>query len=141
MYRHSGWLSIATLSGLAGCSAGSSDTPPPAVEGLSLSDTGARIYSGNCIACHQQDARGIPGVYPSLVGSPVLLGDPKELALWVIKGRRPLSMRAGRYPTTMAQFGWMKERDAASLLTYLRSHFGNAAPPIDAATVAQAVSE
>jgi mono/diheme cytochrome c family protein len=141
MYKHSGWLSIACLGGLAGCSAGTSDTPQPAVEGLSLSDTGARIYSGNCIACHQQDARGIPGVYPSLVGSPVLLGDPKELALWVIKGRRPPSMRARRYPTTMVQFGWMKEQDAAALLTYLRSHFGNAAPPVDAATVAQAVGE
>ena len=141
MYRHFGWLAVVTLSGLAGCSAGTSDTSQPAADGLAVSDLGARIYGGNCIACHQQDARGIPGVYPSLVGSPVLLGDPKELALWVIKGRRPASLRAGRYPTTMVQFGWMKEQDAAALLTYLRSHFGNTAPPVDAATVAQALGE
>jgi mono/diheme cytochrome c family protein len=130
MYRHAAWLPIVILSGLGGCSGG-----------LSTSDTGARIFNGNCIACHQQDARGIPGVYPSLVGSPVLLGDPKELALWVIRGRRPSSMPAVRYSTTMLQFGWMKDQDAAALFTYLRSHFGNAAPPVDAATVAQALSQ
>jgi mono/diheme cytochrome c family protein len=141
MFKHAAWLPIVTLSGLVGCSAGPSDLPQAAVEAVPASDTGARIYSGSCIACHQQDARGIPGVYPSLVGSAVLLGDPKELALWVIKGRRPPSMPAGRYSTTMTQFGWMKEQDAAALLTYLRSHFGNAAPPVDAATVTRALGE
>jgi mono/diheme cytochrome c family protein len=139
MYRHAAWLLIMTLSGLGGCSAGTSDLPQPAAGGASVSDTGARMYSGSCIACHQQDARGIPGVYPSLVGSPVLLGNPQELARWVIQGRRPPSMPAGRYPTVMTQFGWMQEQDAAALFTYLRSHFGNAGPPVDAATVAQAL--
>ena len=69
----------------------------------------------------------------------MLLGDPKELALWVIKGRRPPSMPAGRYSTMMPQFGWMKAPDAAALFTYLRAHFGNSAPAVDAATVAQAL--
>jgi mono/diheme cytochrome c family protein len=75
-----------------------------------------------------------------LVGSPVLLGDPQALARWVIDGRRPPSMPAGRYPTTMTQFGWMHERDAASLLSYLRSHFGNNVSALDAASVAQALA-
>ncbi len=102
-------------------------------------DTGARIYSGSCVACHQQNAQGIPGVYPSLVGSPVLLGDPAPLARWVIAGRRPPFMPAGRYPTAMPQFGWMKDRDAAALFSYLRSNFGNSAPPVSAATIAEAL--
>jgi len=74
-------------------------------------------------------------VYPSLVGSPTLLGDPQALALWVIKGQRPVSMPAGRYSTHMPQFGWLTAADAAALFTYLRSHFGNSAPPVDVATV------
>jgi len=125
---------------LAGCSADTAAVPQPLSEGHST-DTGARIYNGNCIACHQQDARGIPGVYPSLVGSPVVLGDPKDLTLWVVKGRRPPALPAGRYPTMMLQFGWMKAEDAAALFTYLRASFGNAAAPVDPATVARALGE
>jgi hypothetical protein len=78
-------------------------------------------------------------VYPSLAGSPVVVGDPAELALWVIKGQRPASMPAGRYSTQMLQFGWMQPTDAAALFSYLRSSFGNSAPPVDAATVAKAL--
>jgi mono/diheme cytochrome c family protein len=138
-------LSIVTCGALAGCSAGTS-TPSqaltearPTSRGLDAADAGARIYNGNCIPCHQPDARGIPGVYPSLVGSPVVLGDPSALALWVVKGRRPPSMPAGRYPTAMMQFGWMNAQDAAALLTYLRSSHGNEAPPVDASLVAHAL--
>jgi mono/diheme cytochrome c family protein len=106
-----------------------------------MAQAGERIYSGNCVPCHQQGGAGIPGVYPSLAASPVVLGDPDELALWVIKGQRPASMRAGRYATQMLQFGWMKPADAAALFTYLRSSFGNSAPPVDAATVAKALGQ
>src|ERR1700722_20064637 len=104
-------------------------------------EVGARIYSGNCVPCHQQSGVGIPSVYPSLAGSPVVLGDPAQLALWVIKGRRPPSMPAGRYPTQMLQFGWMKPADAAALFSYLRSNFGNSAAPVDAAAVAKALGQ
>ena len=69
----------------------------------------------------------------------MVLGDPSALALWVLKGRRPASMPAGRYPTAMLQFGWMNPRDAAALLTYLRSSHGNQAPPVEASVVAHAL--
>jgi mono/diheme cytochrome c family protein len=38
----------------------------------------------------------------------------------------------------MLQFGWMKDPAAAAVLTYVRSHFGNSSPPLDAAAVAAA---
>jgi mono/diheme cytochrome c family protein len=68
----------------------------------------------------------------------VVNGDPVELAQWVLSGKRPASMPSGRYPTQMLQFGWMKDQDAAAVLSYIRSHFGNSAPPVDAAAVAAA---
>jgi mono/diheme cytochrome c family protein len=107
--------------------------------GPTAAGIGERIYSGNCVPCHQQSGAGIPGVYPSLAGSPVVTGDPAELARWVMMGQRPHSMPAGRYSTQMLQFGWMKPADAAALFSYLRSNFGNAAAPVDAATVAKAL--
>jgi mono/diheme cytochrome c family protein len=123
---------LALAGALAGCSSGV--VPAPA-------RVGADLYTGNCVACHQQDAHGIPGVYPSLAGSPVVLGDPAAFALWVVKGRRPQSMPAGRYGTAMPQFGWMKDADVAALLTYLRTNFGNSAGPVAPAALSRALEE
>jgi len=136
-------LLLATILGsLEACSpAAPGSSAAPAAAGPPAQDAGARIYSGNCVACHQQDARGIPGVFPSLVGSPVVLGDPKALSRWVVKGERAASMPAGRHTAEMPQFGWMNAAEIAALLTYLRSHFGNAAPPVEAATLADALRE
>jgi len=148
-------LCILTLGGaLAACSPQSPRSPaasgsapagsanaPVAGGGALSAQVGARIYDSNCVPCHQPGGVGIPGVYPSLAGSPVVVGDPAELALWVIKGQRSASMPAGRYSTQMLQFGWMQPADAAALFSYLRSSFGNSAPLVDAATVAKALGQ
>jgi mono/diheme cytochrome c family protein len=146
------WTILALTGVLAACSA---KTPAEAVNSATsatsatsaasaapdVAERGQRIYSGNCVPCHQQSGAGIPGVYPSLAGSPVVLGDPTALTLWVIKGQRPLSMPTGRYPTQMLQFGWMKPADAAALFSYLRTNFGNSAPPVQAAAVEKALEQ
>jgi mono/diheme cytochrome c family protein len=121
---------------LDACSPAANDagTPNPAPAG----GFGEQLYSQNCVPCHRDDGKGVSGVYPSLAQSPVANGDPAELVRWVLTGKRPASMPTGRYSTQMLQFGWMKDPDAAALLSYVRSHFGNSAPPLDAATVAAA---
>jgi mono/diheme cytochrome c family protein len=120
--------------GLCACSPATNDagiaSPSPA-GGL-----GETLYSQNCVPCHRDDGKGVPGVYPGLAQSPVANGDSAELVRWVLAGKRPASMPAGRYSTQMLQFGWMKDPQAAAVLSYVRSHFGNSAPPLDAATVA-----
>jgi mono/diheme cytochrome c family protein len=80
----------------------------------------------------------VPNVYPALLGSAAVRGDPIELAQWVLSQKRPATIPTGRYPTQMLLFGWMKDQDVAALLTYIRSNFGNAAPPVDAAMIARA---
>jgi mono/diheme cytochrome c family protein len=132
-------MQIRTLLGLmvaglcAACSQHSTDTVTAAP-----ADRGAQIYTQNCLPCHRDNGEGVPTVYPSLKGSPAVLGDPIELAQWVLSQKRPASIPAGRYSTQMLLFGWMKDDDAAALLTYIRSSFGNTAPAVDAATVAKA---
>jgi mono/diheme cytochrome c family protein len=121
---------------LPACSGGTHEAaaPGPPLE----PDFGAKLYSQNCVPCHHENGMGIPNLYPSLAQSPVANGDPTELVRWVLAGQRPSSMPAGRYSTQMLQFGWMKDPAAAAVLTYVRSHFGNASPPLDAAAVAAA---
>jgi mono/diheme cytochrome c family protein len=103
----------------------------------SAADRGAALYAQNCVPCHHENGEGLPKVFPSLSGSPAVVGDPIELAQWVLSQKRPASIPAGRYPTQMLLFGWMNNDDAAALLTYIRSHFGNSAPPVDAALIAK----
>ena len=111
---------------------------PGAGSPAGAADRGATLYAQNCVPCHRDNGEGVPKVFPSLAGSPAVAGDPIELAQWVLSQKRPASIPAGRYPTQMLLFGWMDNDDAAALLTYVRSHFGNSAPPVDAAAIARA---
>jgi mono/diheme cytochrome c family protein len=132
-----GWVLSAALV-LCACSGESPGSGAvPELPGAKV-DLGARIYAQNCVPCHREDGGGVPTVYPSLAHSPVVNGDPKELTQWVLSGKRPPSMAAGRYPTQMLLFGWLKDADAAALLSYVRTSFGNSSPPVDAAAVAAA---
>jgi mono/diheme cytochrome c family protein len=126
---------------LGACSSPNSDTAPStegAAGATAAAELGQKLYGQNCVPCHREDGKGLPNVYPSLAQSPVVNGDPVELVRWVLAGERPASMPAGRYSTQMLKFGWMKDADAAALLTYVRSHFGNAAALLSAADVAAA---
>ena len=107
-------------------------------EAVSVSGRGAQIYAQNCVPCHQEDGTGVPAVYPGLHGSAAVLGDPLQLAQWVLTQTRPASIPAGRYSTQMPMFQWLNDEDAAALLTYIRSSFGNTATPVVAASVARA---
>jgi mono/diheme cytochrome c family protein len=135
------WMFSAAI-GLCACSGESGNTAAGSVAASAAAGTnaelGAKIYSQNCVPCHRDDGSGVPSVYPSLAQSPVVNGDAKQLTQWVLSGKRPPSMPAGRYSTQMLLFGWLKDADAAALLTYVRSNFGNASPPVDAAAVAAA---
>lgn len=122
---------------LVGCSQAPNGAPTQAQQAGSLA-RGAELFMQNCAPCHQQTGEGVPQVYPSLQGSATVNGDPAALAQWVLLHKRPATLPEGKYPTQMLAFGWMPDADAAAVLTYIRSHFGNHASPVDAAVVAQA---
>jgi mono/diheme cytochrome c family protein len=134
---------LLTLGGLmlvcAGCSQQAAQSPSAGTDAAADSaERGAALYAQNCVPCHRENGEGVPKVFPSLSGSPAVTGDPIELAQWVLSQKRPASIPAGRYPTQMLLFGWMSDPDAAALVTYIRSHFGNSAAPVDAAMIAKA---
>jgi mono/diheme cytochrome c family protein len=92
---------------------------------------GEKLFNNNCSACHQKDGKGLGNnAQPSLVGAPVVAGPADELAGWVLYGKRPATLPAGKYVPVMPQFGWLADADAAALLTYIRTHFGNDYGPV-----------
>ena len=45
---------------------------------------GKLLYINNCMSCHQANGEGLKGAFPSLKGSPIVLGDDLELFVNII---------------------------------------------------------
>lgn len=45
---------------------------------------GKLLYTNNCMSCHQANGEGLKGAFPSLKGSPIVLGDDLELLVNII---------------------------------------------------------
>ena len=83
---------------------------------------GEQVYGTFCASCHQANGQGVPPVFPSLVGSPVIVGPRDEHIKLVIDGVAGTAMQA---------FG--KQLDAAQLAAvvhYERHAWGNNADDI-----------
>ena len=77
---------------------------------------GAKVYAGNCVACHQATGMGLPKVFPALSGSKIVNG-PKDAQVQLV-----LNGRAG---TAMAPFKHLTDADIAAVITYTRNNWAN----------------
>jgi mono/diheme cytochrome c family protein len=117
--------------GVVGGGAGAA--PDPKVVGKAL-------FSANCITCHQATGLGVPGQYPPLAGSEVETGDAtNQLIAIVLKGLQgPIVIEGKPFNNAMQAWeGQYTDSQLASILTYVRSDWGNNAPPITADMVKQ----
>jgi cytochrome c6 len=83
-------------------------------------DAGRALFLKNCAACHQASGRGIPGAFPALAGSALVRGRGADVAAVLLKGR-------GGMPDFSDT---LSDRDIATVLTYVRASWGNAAGPL-----------
>jgi mono/diheme cytochrome c family protein len=116
---------------------GARGAPDPKVVGKAL-------FSANCITCHQATGLGLPGQYPPLAGSEVELGDAtNQLIAIVLKGLQgPVVVEGKAFNNAMQAWeGQYTDSQLASILTYVRSDWGNNAPPITADMVKQIRAE
>ncbi|EGI73802.1 cytochrome c oxidase polypeptide II [Pseudoalteromonas distincta] len=82
-----------------------------------LMTLGEQVYMANCAACHQPTGMGLPGVFPALKGSPIVLGDIKDHIDVVIHGRPGTAMQAFAKQLSIKQL--------AAVITYKRNAWGN----------------
>jgi mono/diheme cytochrome c family protein len=101
-------------------------------------DRGALLYLDNCAACHRPDGRGYEGVSPSLAGNPVVEAEnPLSLVSVVLLGSKTSRTQATPAQFSMPAFAWrLTDQDAADIVSFIRSSWGNDATPIEAPTVA-----
>ena len=87
---------------------------------------GATLYLDHCAGCHQAGGRGMPGVFPPLAGNGVVLAsDPADI-LKVVLGGVPAQ---GKYVPMPPFASQLSDQQIADLANYVRSSWGNAAPP------------
>lgn len=100
--------------------------------------TGGRIYMDSCAACHRLSGSGESFAFPTLAGnSGVLNSDPSSLIAVILNGARLPSTAAAPTGLAMPPFGWRYgDADIAKLATFVRANWGNSAPPVTAAQVA-----
>jgi cytochrome c oxidase subunit 2 len=77
---------------------------------------GAKIYSSNCVACHQATGMGLPKVFPALSGSKIVNG-PKDAQVQLVLNGKP--------GTAMAPFKHLSDADIAAVITYTRNNWAN----------------
>jgi mono/diheme cytochrome c family protein len=109
--------------------------PPTAA----VAPSGAQVYSGTCAACHQPTGGGLPDKYPPLAGSEIVAGDEERLIRIVLQGLRgDVEVQGEVFNGDMP--GWgpnLSNAQIASVLTYVRTSWGNASAPILTARVAE----
>ena len=82
-----------------------------------LKEIGEKVYTANCMACHQPTGMGIPGAFPALAGSKIATGDKAGHIDIVLNGKPP---------TPMAAFGkQLSDLDLAAVITYERNSWSN----------------
>ena len=103
-----------------------------------LGTQGAEIFAATCAPCHRPQGEGVPGVFPPLQGDPVVNGPDEHLIRVVLEGlNHPLEIRGQRYFGVMPSFaGRLDDATLAAVLTYIRSAWGNSAPPVTPQRVA-----
>ena len=80
-----------------------------------------------CAACHQDEGQGMKGLAPALAGSPWVNGSPDALIRIVLDGKVD--------QLSMPGLATLDDKTIASILTYVRTSWGNEAAPITPETV------
>jgi len=89
---------------------------------------GKAIYAKTCVACHQPDGKGLPGVFPQLAGSDWLEADVSLLSKVVLRGLQgPITINGAPFvgPMPMAPLAdTLKDEEVADVLNYVRATYG-----------------
>ena len=91
-----------------------------------LMGKGKAIYI-QCIACHQENGKGVTGVFPPLANSDYMLADIDRMIKTILSGSAdPIVVNGTKYPgNTMTKFTHLSDKDIAAVATYVLNSWGN----------------
>jgi cytochrome c oxidase subunit 2 len=79
-------------------------------------EMGEKIYTSNCVACHQATGKGMPPAFPPLSGSKIVQGAADTQIALLLNGKPG---------TAMQSFARLSDVELAAVLTYTRNSWDN----------------
>jgi len=103
-----------------------------------VSARGAKVYVDNCAACHRDDGRGYPAVFPPLAGNPVVMTKLPDSLVHIVQtgALLPATQKAPSAFVMPAFEHRLTSQQIADVVTFIRASWGNNAPAVSADTVA-----
>ncbi|MBK4992220.1 c-type cytochrome [Pseudomonas sp. S37] len=123
---------------------GSKTTPPPAIAASEpIMQRGAQVYELNCMACHNVNGEGLPGMVTGFADNPgIRTSTGENLIATVLGGGKAVITHHNLTGAGMPSFDWkLSDEDIAAVLTYVRNSWGNAASEIQTPDVTRTRQE
>jgi len=90
-----------------------------------------QLYNTFCGTCHQQNGQGAGGRFPTLAGTDWVVGDKQVLINVVLDGLQgAIEVNGEPFNGVMPKHAFLNDEDIATILTYIRSNFGNKASSV-----------
>jgi len=110
-----------------------------AVDNKTPSQTGEQLYQQYCASCHMINGTGMIGRAPPLAGSEWVTMDssvPIRIVLHGLQGE--IEVKGQKFNGIMASWGGiLDDEEVSSILSYIRSSWGNSAAAVRAEEVSQ----
>lgn len=117
----------------SGAASSAESSSAPAATQAAATGGGAQAFAANCASCHQSNGQGIAGAFPPLAGNPTVTGDPKtviHIVKYGLSGK--IDVGGKTFNGNMPPWGALGDATIASVVTYIRSSWGNSASAVTA---------
>jgi nitrite reductase (NO-forming) len=112
-----------------------SKAPAPAASQAERIKLGEIVFRTNCMACHQENGKGIPGSFPPLAQSDFLNADKTRAIKTVIGGKEGLlTVNGAKYDGSMPAWT-LSDEDIANVLSYAYGSWDNSRKEVTPADV------
>lgn len=104
--------------------------------GASKELDGVALYAANCQSCHQANGEGLPGAFPSLKGSKIVLADKPDQMIDIIMNGYTAREKEGFPPMpAIGRTSKLTAEEIAAIVSHERTSWGNNAKKVTAEEV------
>lgn len=96
---------------------------------------GKQLYESYCASCHKIDGKGIEGNFPPLLNTPTVQNQGILIKTVLYGLNEEITVKNIKYNQQMPSFQFLSDGHLATILTYIRSNFGNNYSTIDSVDV------